>query len=256
MTDYQPHPIEWTPEKIGRLWTYYATNRAYDATYFSRHSGRSILRFVEGVVPLTGREVLDFGCGRGDMLGHLLDSGVRCRGIEFSAHSATEARLRFEGRDGFGGVAHATDRPLPEVDDSVEIVFLIEVLEHLFEDDLAPILADIFRILRPGGHLIATTPHAEDLGANCVHCPDCGSTFHRWQHMRSITIGQMSAWMGAAGLEEIYCDSLRFEPPRSLLGRLLAYARAGRDRLARRVPPSPHLAFVGRKPGPPLDSCP
>lgn len=69
---FRPHPIDWTPVKVGRLWDYYASNPAYDDHYFSKHSGGSILDFVRRHVPLSGRHVLDFGCGPGFMLERLL----------------------------------------------------------------------------------------------------------------------------------------------------------------------------------------
>lgn len=45
---------------------------------------------------------------------------------------------------------------IPVVDDSFDAVILSEVLEHLWEPDKA--LREIARILRPGGHVLATIP--------------------------------------------------------------------------------------------------
>jgi SAM-dependent methyltransferase len=41
-------------------------------------------------------------------------------------------------------------------DESVDCVVLTEVLEHVYEPKV--VLAEIFRVLRPGGHLIGTVP--------------------------------------------------------------------------------------------------
>lgn len=48
------------------------------------------------------------------------------------------------------------DGRIPLEDDSVDRVFLLAVLEHL--DDNAPIMDECFRILKPGGKIVLTTP--------------------------------------------------------------------------------------------------
>ena len=39
MSAIRPHDVVWTPERVGTLWAYYGTNRAYDEQYFSAHAG-------------------------------------------------------------------------------------------------------------------------------------------------------------------------------------------------------------------------
>ena len=48
------------------------------------------------------------------------------------------------------------------------------------------LLEEVRRVLRPGGHVIMTTPHREDMGKNEVLCPNCRCVFHRMQHLRSF----------------------------------------------------------------------
>jgi SAM-dependent methyltransferase len=45
---------------------------------------------------------------------------------------------------------------IPVVDDSFDAVVICEVLEHLWEPD--KVLREIARVLRPGGHVLATIP--------------------------------------------------------------------------------------------------
>jgi hypothetical protein len=65
---YRPHPVAWTPAKVARFWAYYAAEPAFEAQYFSTHSGAAILDRVDRQVGLRGRRILDFGCGRGAWL--------------------------------------------------------------------------------------------------------------------------------------------------------------------------------------------
>jgi SAM-dependent methyltransferase len=250
--EYQSHSIVWTRERAARLWDDLGRRTGGEHLYFSAHSGRSVLRFVRRFVPLRGRKVLDFGCGRGAMLRHLLAEGIECQGVEFSAESACEAERLAAGHPLFRGVTVADRLPTPIEPASVDAVLLVEVVEHLLEEDLEPTLAEVRRLLRPGGHTVVTTPHAEDLAAGMQHCPECGATFHQWQHVRSIDAPWLSAVMRRAGFEEILCRPTLFPRQMGPASRLLEVARGVADRLRGRPAPAPHLVYVGRRPaGPP-----
>ncbi|MBM4439472.1 MAG: class I SAM-dependent methyltransferase [Candidatus Rokubacteria bacterium] len=245
MTDAAARELRWTPERVARLWDYYSGNRAYDAQYFSRHSGAYVLEAIERQLPLTGRHVVDFGCGPGFMLEHLLARGIRCSGLDFSPASVDAARARFGGHALFGGATALKGLPLPLPDDGIDVLLLVEVIEHILEDDFAPTLRELARVVRPGGHLVVTVPHAEDLEASKTLCPDCGAVFHRWQHQRSITAPALDAAMRATGLATLVCTPTMFGPA-SVLDPL--------RRLRRRLrgtpePVPPHLLYIGRKAG-------
>jgi cyclopropane fatty-acyl-phospholipid synthase-like methyltransferase len=179
----ETHDVVWTPEKIAATWDFYSESRAGGIWYFSSHAGRWIVKQVEHDVGLRGKRILDFGCGRGDLLAHLLERSIAAQGLEFSEESARTSRERFAGNPLFRGVAAAPD----ELGDaSVDVVFLVEVIEHLLDEQIEPTLAEVRRLLAPGGVVVATSPNAEDLRAESVRCPDCGGVFHQFQHQRSL----------------------------------------------------------------------
>ena len=97
----------WTPEKIAATWDFFGTNRAGSTWYFSSHAGRWIVKRADRELGLRGKRILDFGCGRGDLLAHLYQRGITARGFELSTGSAEEASLRFAGEQLFQGVATA-----------------------------------------------------------------------------------------------------------------------------------------------------
>jgi SAM-dependent methyltransferase len=249
MGEYEPHPIVWTRERVTRLWEYYGSLPGQEQLYFTAHSGASVLRFVREQVPLEGRLVLDFGCGRGSLLKRLVAAGVACQGLEFSAASAREAESAVGASPLFRGVVHASELPSSIPDSSVDVVLFVEVIEHLLPGDLAPTLAEIRRVLRPGGHVVVTTPHAEDLGASMLHCPECGSTYHRWQHMRSFRPADLSSVMKTSGFDEDVCTPLTFTMETSRKAGLVRGLLSAYSRLRHGPPPHPHLAYVGRRPG-------
>jgi SAM-dependent methyltransferase len=89
--------------------------------------------------------VLDLGCGRGYWLRRMAAAGLRPVGIEHEADRAGEA-----GRQAPAAVADGAR--LPIADASVGLVWCIHVLHHLEQPD--EVLAEIKRVLRPGGHLV------------------------------------------------------------------------------------------------------
>lgn len=102
-----------------------------------------------------GLRVLDAGCGLGSHL-HLLAGTHRLDliGLDLDAD-----RLRRAGAEVPGAaLARAAIARLPLADASVDRVLASEVLEHVPDDAAA--LAEVRRVLRPGGRLVLSVPHA------------------------------------------------------------------------------------------------
>ena len=105
---------------------------------------------------LTGRRVLDVGCGRGELL-RAVAARFDCEvtGVDFAATrlaaAAGDARpIRL--------VAHDLARPLPWAAAAFDVVFCTETLEHLKRPEAC--LAEIWRVLGPEGRLVASVPNA------------------------------------------------------------------------------------------------
>jgi 2-polyprenyl-3-methyl-5-hydroxy-6-metoxy-1,4-benzoquinol methylase len=234
--EYIPHELEWSPARVGRLWDFYASAPAYRSAFFSAHSGRAIVKRADQLIGLDGKHVLDFGCGRGDLIEPLLLAGARVIGLEFSPDAAEESTRRFQGDEGFEGVVLTESLPSKLVE-GFDVVFLIEVVEHLLPEQMTETLAEVHRLTKPGGSVVVTTPNGEVLGEAAVHCPECGATFHRWQHQRALDRVSISALFAEHGFRTKQVESLYWG-----LSRLGAI----RQRLKRNGPlPKPHLLYVG-----------
>ena len=112
----------------------------------------AILRLAGNV---TGRRVLDAGCGSGPLFAALRDRGAIVTGVDLSAGLLAQARRRL-GPDADLRVADLTGT-LPFGDDSFDDVIASLVL-HYFED-WGPTLAEMHRVLKSGGRLIASVDH-------------------------------------------------------------------------------------------------
>ncbi|MEV7548144.1 class I SAM-dependent methyltransferase [Amycolatopsis sp. NPDC089917] len=104
---------------------------------------------------VSGRRILDAGCGAGPITEALRDRGATVTGFDSSAKMVELARKRL-GADADLRVADMA-RPLPFPDDAFDDVVSALVL-HYLEDWTAP-LAEIRRVLKPGGRLIMAVNH-------------------------------------------------------------------------------------------------
>ena len=244
MLNFTPHEAKWTPEQVRRFWAYLSSSPQGERAYFSSHSGDPIIAFAQRYVPLGVGRILDYGCGPGFLLERLLRWGVRAEGLEFSPESIDQVRKRCGDHPLFGGITLADSVPSPIEDGSVDVLFLVEVLEHLPPEQLEQTLGDIRRILRAGGFLVATTPHNEDLDILKTICPDCGCIFHPWQHVNSFTPHCITSLLRDHGMQGVVCTATTLGG-----GRPSKVLRFLRNTFARdkQLVSEPHLIYIGRK---------
>ena len=100
-----------------------------------------------------GLAVLDLGCGTGMNSEWIAARGDSVVGIDVSENAIQRYRAR-----GFTGHVADANGDLPFERDSFDAVFCSEVIEHLVDPDF--LTAEMFRVLRPGGRLILTTPNS------------------------------------------------------------------------------------------------
>src|SRR5688500_10747084 len=122
-------------------WWYAGMRRIADVLLAARFNSRG------------GRlKVLDAGCGTGGNSAHLRAYGD-VTGIDFSAHALALARERPGLR-----LARASVESLPFPDASFDLVLSNDVLCHLGVASDARAVAELARVLRPGGVLYLQLP--------------------------------------------------------------------------------------------------
>jgi SAM-dependent methyltransferase len=125
--------------------------------------------------------VLNIGIGEGYFERQASRRGWQVESVDPDEQAV--ARLVAEGISARVGLIEQ----LPLADASVDFVVASEVLEHLTQPQRAAGLAEMARVLRPGGWLLGTVPHGENLAEQQAVCPRCGEIFHRWGHQASFT---------------------------------------------------------------------
>lgn len=178
-TTAPPQPIVWDNATLTRFWAYQSQ---FPENYFSFQKGADVVRHVRRYLPGAAR-VVDYGCGPGSLLPHLLDAGYRVTGADISLETIGAAARNLTSLPYFEGLSTIDD--LVSRNQTFDGVFLLEVVEHLNDEWLDRTLANAARLLKPKGVLIVTTPNEEHLQDSFVYCPVSNVLFHRWQHVRS-----------------------------------------------------------------------
>lgn len=104
--------------------------------------------------------VLDLGCGWGTFCWALGPRVAEMVGVDFSQKSIDLCQERLAGT-AIQGVsflcADARDTDLEAA--SFDLVIGADLVEHLYPDDSQAVVAEAFRVLKPGGRLSLWTPH-------------------------------------------------------------------------------------------------
>ncbi|MBR7743454.1 class I SAM-dependent methyltransferase [Phycicoccus sp. BSK3Z-2] len=114
----------------------------------------AVVRHALGVDDLSGLAAVDVGCSAGFIADELALAGARTTGVDIDEPGLEKARARFGERVDFR-VARGEDLPLP--DGSADVVVLNHIYEHVVDPEA--VVADIHRVLRPGGLLYLGVGH-------------------------------------------------------------------------------------------------
>jgi ubiquinone/menaquinone biosynthesis C-methylase UbiE len=186
----------------------------YPAGYYGDASGRRFPAFIEWIqnrlyvwrsyqvlrrLQRKNPRVLDVGCGRGQLLQAFQRQGCEVLGTEFSDGACRYARdvLKIPVKV---GLLHELNFP----NESFDVVVMWHVLEHV--SDPRPTLAEVSRILKPGGLFMVAVP---DFGS-----PEAQLTKAGWfhldvpRHLSHHTRASLSKGLSAAGLQPRWSSTL------------------------------------------------
>jgi SAM-dependent methyltransferase len=111
--------------------------------------------FVEATGLGPGQRALELGCGTGLFLEQVALCGARITGVDLTPDLLTRARKRLASLSSVS-VHCGNAEALPYANTAFDAVYGSSILHHL---DLDRALAEIFRVLKPGGRIAFTEPN-------------------------------------------------------------------------------------------------
>src|SRR5580658_10270443 len=154
-------------------------------------------------------KVLDYGCGQGVLVQMLRSAGCDCYGCDAFVQVGKAPRDYVLEREWFGTlIRDMPDGKIPFAAEAFDIVVNNQVIEHV--EDLELTLAELHRVLKPGGLVLSVFPHKSVWREG-----HCGVAFVHWFPKRS----RARLYYATA------CRALGFGYHKEKLGSIGAWAR-------------------------------
>ncbi len=165
----------------------------------------SVLARVRTLGLPRGAKILDAPCGDGEVSIELAKLGFEVSAVDMVDELLPEARTLLGRRLRIADIS----RPLPWPDASFDSILCVEGIEHL--EDAFAFLREIWRLLKPGGILIVTTPNIISLRSrmrffgsgfyNCDPRPLDESARHPMHHIGLRTFPELRYMLRTSGFE-------------------------------------------------------
>jgi 2-polyprenyl-3-methyl-5-hydroxy-6-metoxy-1,4-benzoquinol methylase len=180
---------------IRRYWDYEAQ---FSGNFFTCRYNSEIIRKIKPYLA-GGGNVLDYGCGPGNLIRPLLNEGFRVAGLDTSASARDQVKQQFGNTPNFLGVFDQGEIAGSGL--RFDVIIVAEVIEHLYDDQLDELLDTLKTLSTAGTRIIFTTPNEEVLEDSYILCPVSGKLFHRWQHVRSWSKNSITSFLQARNFE-------------------------------------------------------
>ena len=136
----EPHR-GWEYSRVGDYHRNLDPNWSYTPTYLRK------MAVVKAFLRSLPKEslMLDAGCGEGVLVEDLRSEGYSISGIDLNYESES--------------VTTGSVLEMPFQNATLDVILLLDVFEHLAFQDQPTALSEIARVLKPGGHLVASIPN-------------------------------------------------------------------------------------------------
>ena len=114
------------------------------------------LDYIDKHAPLSGKRVLDVGCGGGILSEAMTTLGAEVTGIDMGEAPLAVAKLHLEESGLSVDYQHATAEEFSEIHpDGFDVVTCLELLEHV--PDPSSVVLACKKLVKPGGHVFFAT---------------------------------------------------------------------------------------------------
>jgi 2-polyprenyl-3-methyl-5-hydroxy-6-metoxy-1,4-benzoquinol methylase len=184
---------EWRQRLYAR---YLSSGQGHDANSYYTRAPR-IKDLINHHVPADrNTRILDLGCGAGAFIFWLEQRGYKnIVGIDVSEEMVAIAQKAGLGQVKLGEI-------LPELratrSRSLDVVLAIDVFEHMSREQLFEICDEVFRVLKPGGRIIAHVPNAGGIFGSAIRYGDL-------THEVAFTASSIRQLFNTTGFRDVRC---------------------------------------------------
>ena len=159
---------------------YYRKNTDY-ANFLEDWDDDFYAKYSEALCPKQlGSKVLDIGCGVGQVVRRLMESGYEAHGVEVSEPNVAKAKKVSKLCQLYDGVR------LPFKNNTFDSAGALNVLEHVEQPEA--FITELVRIVKPGGRIILSSPNFfRAIGFRDYHPRMRGiiNKYKNWQRLRA-----------------------------------------------------------------------
>jgi ubiquinone/menaquinone biosynthesis C-methylase UbiE len=162
-----------------------------------------------------GEQVLDVGCGDGNYTGRAAERAGSAVGLDRSPEMLHAAEPRLRGVAGLRWVeGDATN--LPFDDATFDAILIVTVL--CFSGDPQKVVAEAFRVLRPGGRLVLGELGRYSSWAAWRHLRGLAGS-RIWRNARFFSLRELRDLLRRAGFSDLSSHAAVYYPPSQLIAR-------------------------------------
>ncbi|MHB8670252.1 MAG: class I SAM-dependent methyltransferase [Acidimicrobiales bacterium] len=238
-------PVEYWTRRLGDDFSLRGTGHlSYSVGYNAwlyRGKRRALRRALGTLAP--GTRALDVGSGVGWVVAQLCERGAEVEGCDLTEVAVRGLRARFGGPPDRFFVVELGRDPVPRPDGRYDLVTALDVMYHLTDDrSWGRALAELARVLRPGGRLVVTDRFGEDAVAGVPRGGERPAAHVRFRDEAAWTREAAEVGLGIEAIRPCYRWLSRDRSEPSRLSRLPDAARGAVEFALEHVPSRPaHL---------------
>jgi SAM-dependent methyltransferase len=168
--------------------------RPLELVELTRHLNEATIRRAD--IQNKEAPILDLGCGYGRLLLTLKRLGyTNLRGVDLS-----DEQVRLAGELGLSCVVRGDVLPYVQAipEGGVDVVFAIDVLEHIPKESLIELVCAVYRALKPGGRFVIHVPNGQAIFSGSMVYGDL-------THQTAFTQASMGQLLRVCGFDQISC---------------------------------------------------
>jgi 2-polyprenyl-3-methyl-5-hydroxy-6-metoxy-1,4-benzoquinol methylase len=145
-------------QRILQTWSTLWQSKQGDVAPWDSLSESVFLAVVAEAKPISGRRIMEAGCGTGRISARLADGGAMIACLDIAPEALALAKKQFAEPDRASFI-EGSILSVPR-GEKYDVIWNSGVMEHFVESDQMAAIREFLAILKPGGRLILLTPYA------------------------------------------------------------------------------------------------